>query len=111
VAYDEQLAHRLRELLAQEDGLGERAMFGGLAFLLDGNMCVSAYSRGGLLARVDPDEGKRLCERPHVQLMEMRGRSMPGWLFVDADAVRTKRQLEPWVRRSVTYVRGLPPKG
>src|SRR5947209_5134148 len=111
MAYDEELAHRLRELLADERGLSEQRMFGGLAFLLDGNMCMAASSRGGLLARVDPAEGERLVEQPHVELMEMRGRKMPGWLFVELEALCTKRQLQGWVRRSVTYARSLPAKG
>jgi hypothetical protein len=111
MAYDEELAHRLRELLAGEQGLDERTMFGGLAFLLNGNMAVSAASRGGLLARVDPAEGEELLSKPHVSPMEMRGRSMSGWLRIDPEGVRSKRQLEGWVRRCVAYARSLPPKG
>jgi TfoX/Sxy family transcriptional regulator of competence genes len=110
MAYDEDLANRLRELLADEDGITEKKMFGGLAFLLHGHMSVSASGQGGLLARVDPGRTEALLKKPHVALMEMRGRTMEGWLRVAPDGVKTKRQLEPWVKRSVDYVRTLPPK-
>jgi TfoX/Sxy family transcriptional regulator of competence genes len=108
--YDEDLANRLRELLAGEDAVTERKMFGGLAFLVAGNMSVSASRTGGLLARIDPAETEAALKRPHVSLMEMRGRTMDGWITVAPEGVRTKRQLEPWVRRSVAFVRTLPPK-
>jgi TfoX/Sxy family transcriptional regulator of competence genes len=110
MAYDEDLANRLRELLAGEDGVTERKMFGGLAFLLDGHMSVSASGQGGLLARVDPGETEAMLKKPHVSLMEMRGRTMDGWLRVAPEGVKTKRQLESWVKRSVGYVRTLPAK-
>src|SRR4051812_11941001 len=103
MAYDEDLANRLRELLASEDAVIERKMFGGLAFLLNGNMSVSASRNGGLLARIDPAETEAALARPHVALMEMRGRTMDGWITVAPEGVRTKRQVEPWVRRSVAF--------
>lgn len=86
-------------------------MFGGLAFLLGGNMSVAASGQGGLLVRVDPAEGESLLRSPHVEPMVMRGREMKGWLRVEQDGVRTKRQLEPWVKRGAAYARSLPPKG
>jgi TfoX/Sxy family transcriptional regulator of competence genes len=110
VAYDEDLAERLRELLADESGVSERKMFGGLAFLINGNMAVSASGQGGLLARVDPSDTAKLLTLQHVSLMEMGGRSMDGWLRVAPDGVRTKRQLSAWVSRSVAYARSLPAK-
>ena len=110
MAYDEDLANRLRELLADEDAVTERKMFGGLAFLLHGHMSVSASRNGGLLARIDPADTETALARPHVALMEMGGRTMDGWVTVAPDGVRTKRQLAPWVRRSVSFVRTLPPK-
>lgn len=110
MAYDEDLANRVRELLADESGVSERKMFGGLAFLVNGNMAVSASGRGGLLARVDPAATAKLLSRRHVTLMEMGGRAMDGWLRVDDEGVRTKRDLASWVNRSVSYARGLPPK-
>lgn len=108
--YDEDLANRLRELLADEGPVTEKKMFGGLAFLLNGHMSVSASRTGGLLARIDPADTAAVLERPHVGRMEMRGRTMDGWITVAPEGLKTKRQLEPWVRRSVSYVKTLPPK-
>jgi TfoX/Sxy family transcriptional regulator of competence genes len=110
MAYDEQLAARIRELMAGERGVAEKKMFGGLSFLVNGNMSVAASGQGGLLVRVDPDESDALLRRPGVALMEMGGRSMQGWLRVEPDAVRTKPQLAAWVKRGVAFARSLPPK-
>jgi TfoX/Sxy family transcriptional regulator of competence genes len=110
MAYDEDLANRLRELLAGEDAITEKKMFGGLAFLLHGNMTVSASGKGGLLARIEPADTDDALARPHVTRMEMAGRSMDGWIRVAPDGVRTKRQLSSWVNRSLAFVRTLPPK-
>jgi TfoX/Sxy family transcriptional regulator of competence genes len=110
VAYDEDLVNRIRELILTEPGVTEKAMFGGLAFLIGGNMSVSASGQGGLLLRVDPGETDSLLEKPHAHPFEMRGRVMQGWLRVDAEGVRTKRQLERWVARGVSYARSLPSK-
>jgi len=111
VAYDEDLANRIRELTAGEAGVTEKKMFGGLAFLIGGNMAVAASGQGGLLVRVDPDQTDELVAEPHAAPMVMRGREMQGWLRVDDEGVRTMGQLEPWVTRGVTYARSLPPKG
>jgi hypothetical protein len=110
VAYDEDLANRIRELIAHEDGLVEQKMFGGLAFLIGGNMSVSASGQGGLLLRVDPEQTEALAAKPHAERFVMRGRAMDGWLRVDAEGVKTKRQLERWVGIGVAYARSLPPK-
>jgi TfoX/Sxy family transcriptional regulator of competence genes len=110
MAYDEDLANRLRELLADEDAITEKRMFGGLAFLLHGNMSVSASRTGGLLVRIDPTETEASLARPHVGLMKMGGRTMDGWITVAPEGVRTKRQLAAWVTRSLAYVKTLPPK-
>jgi TfoX/Sxy family transcriptional regulator of competence genes len=110
MAYDEDLANRVRELIGVESGLTEKKMFGGLAFLINGNMSVGVSGQGGLMVRVDPAETDALVAKPHARPFEMRGREMQGWLRVDSEGVRTKRQLEPWVRRGVTYARSLPPK-
>ncbi len=110
MAYEEDLANRLRELVLGEPGVTEKRMFGGLAFLINGNMSVSASGQGGLLLRVDPAETEALLAKPHAEPFEMRGRAMDGWLRVAPDGVRTKRQLEPWVARGVAYARSLPPK-
>jgi TfoX/Sxy family transcriptional regulator of competence genes len=111
VAYDEDLANRIRELTADEAGVTEQRMFGGLAFLIGGNMAVAASGQGGLMVRVDPDETEALVSKPHARAFEMRGREMRGWLRVDDEGVRTKRQLEPWVKRGVAYASSLPAKG
>src|SRR4051812_28718187 len=111
MAYDEDLANRIRELMAEEPGVSEKKMFGGLAFLVGGNMAVAASGQGGLMVRVDPDEREALVAEPHAQPMEMRGRVMDGWLRVGAEGVRSGEQLEPWVRRGAVYARSLPPKG
>jgi TfoX/Sxy family transcriptional regulator of competence genes len=111
MAYDEDLANRIRELLASQDGVSEKRMFGGLSFLINGNMSVSVSGRGGLMLRCDPAETEELRSKPHAGPFEMRGRAMDGWLRIDPEGLRTKRQLERWVTRGVTCARSLPPKG
>lgn len=110
MAYDEDLADRVRELIDGDPDIGEREMFGGLAFLIDGKMAVAVSGEGGLMVRIDPAEAEELLANPRVRPFEMRGREMRGWLRVDAEAVRTKLQLEPWVRRGIAYARSLPAK-
>jgi TfoX/Sxy family transcriptional regulator of competence genes len=110
MAYDEDLADRIRELVAAEKNLTEQKMFGGLAFLIGGNMAVAASGQGGILVRVDPAASAKLVSSTKAQPMVMRGRAMDGWLRVDADHVREKRQLAAWVKRGVTYARSLPAK-
>jgi hypothetical protein len=110
MAYDEDLAYRIRELLAAERGVEEKRMFGGLAFLINGNMSVAASGHGGLMVRVPPDETDTLVARDHVEPMVMAGRETRGWLRVSTDGVRTKRQLQSWVSRGVGYAKSLPPK-
>jgi TfoX/Sxy family transcriptional regulator of competence genes len=110
MAYDVELADRIRGVVQAETGLTERRMFGGLAFLIHGNMAVSASSKGGLLLRVDPSQAQSLISEPHVRRFEMRGREMDGWLRVDAEAVETDDDLRGWVSHGVTYARSLRPK-
>jgi hypothetical protein len=110
VAFDEELADRIREVVAGERGLSEKRMFGGLGFLLDGHLAVSASGQGGLMVRVVPAQTDRLLARAHVHPFAMRGRPLDGWLRVDLAGLRTKRQLEGWVARGVAYARSLPPK-
>ena len=110
MAYDEDLADRIRELIGDEPDLTEMKMFGGLAFLIGGNMAVSASGQGGLLLHVEPDQTDALLAEPHAAPFEMRGRVMDGWLRVDADGVQTAEGLRPWVERGVAYARSLPPK-
>lgn len=110
MAYDEELANRIREVVRDEPGVTEKKMFGGLAFLVAGNMAVSASGQGGMLLRVDPAETGSLLSEPHVDRFEMRGRAMNGWLRVDLAAVDTDEALREWVDRGVAYARSLPPK-
>jgi TfoX/Sxy family transcriptional regulator of competence genes len=110
MAYDEVLADRIRDLVAGEAALTEKKMFGGLAFLVNGNMAVAASGQGGLLVRVDPAESAAFMSESHASPMQMRGREMPGWLRVDAAHVRTKRELSMWVARGLSFARSLPPK-
>jgi TfoX/Sxy family transcriptional regulator of competence genes len=107
---DEDLANRIRELLGRERGVEEKRMFGGLAFLVNGNMSVAASGQGGLLVRAPPNDTDKLLEHAHVTAMVMAGREARGWLRVDAEGVKTKRQLQSWVTRGVGYARSLPPK-
>jgi TfoX/Sxy family transcriptional regulator of competence genes len=110
MAYDEELAGRIRDLIGAESDVTEQKMFGGLAFVIGGNMAVAASGQGGALVRVDPAEGERLVATTNARPMEMRGRSMQGWLRVDSADLQTKRQLAAWVKRGVDYARALPPK-
>jgi hypothetical protein len=110
VAYDEELADRIRELLATDHDVVEKKMFGGLAFLIGGHMSLSASGRGGLLLRCDPEDTEALIREPHVGRFEMRGRAMDGWLRVDPEAVESQEELERWVAVGVDYARSLPPK-
>lgn len=110
MAYDVDLAERIRELVAGERRLTEKKMFGGLAFLVGGNMAIAASSEGGVLVRVDPERSERLVATTKARPMVMRGREMAGWIRVDAEDVRTKRQLARWVEMGVAYARSLPAK-
>ncbi|HEX9349969.1 MAG TPA: TfoX/Sxy family protein [Gaiellaceae bacterium] len=110
MAYDEELADRIRELVGGESDLTEKKMFGGLAFLIGGNMAVAASGQGGVLVRVDPEQSDALLATSNARLMEMRGRQMRGWLRVDPEDVRTKRQLAKWVELGTEYARSLPAK-
>jgi TfoX/Sxy family transcriptional regulator of competence genes len=110
VAYDEELAARIRVLVSAEPSLAEKKMFGGLAFLVGGNMAVGVSGQGGILVRVDPDESDELVATTPAELMEMRGRSMRGWLRVAVEDVAGGPELAEWVARGTTYARSLPAK-
>ncbi|WP_353952200.1 TfoX/Sxy family protein [Knoellia sp. S7-12] len=110
VAYDEVLANRIRTALSDESGLTERAMFGGLGFMLDGHMAVAAGSGGSLMVRVDPDDAADLVDGEAVTYMEMGGRSLHGWLLVGSACAADDDTLGRWVQRGVAFVRALPPK-
>lgn len=109
MAYDEDLADRIRELI--DVPVTEKKMFGGLAFLVNGNLSVAASGQGGLLVRVDPAQMEKLLREAGAAEFEMAGRGpMAGWLRVDAEALSTKAALGKWVKRGVAFAQALPPK-
>ena len=110
MAYDAELADRIRTLLGDRAGLTEQKMFGGLAFLIGGNMAIAASGGGGILVRVDPEESDELIASTPAEPMEMRGRQMAGWLRVDTAHVASDAALGEWVERGATYGASLPPK-
>lgn len=111
MAYDERLADEIRERLARVAGeVTEKRMFGGLGFMIDGNLTVAASRRGGILVRTDPADAKETAALPGVEAMEMRGRPMPGWFFVTADALTAEADLDAWVTRALAFVATLPHK-
>jgi TfoX/Sxy family transcriptional regulator of competence genes len=110
MAYDEELANRIREAVQGAGGVTEMRMFGGLAFLINGNMAVAASGQGGLMLRVDPADSEALLADPDARRMVMRGREMDGWLRVGPDGLTTDRQLRVWVDHGIAYARSLPPK-
>ncbi|KAB1908370.1 TfoX/Sxy family protein [Micromonospora sp. AMSO31t] len=110
MAYDEDLANRVRELLGREPGLAEKRMFGGLAMMVRGNMAVVVRGAGGLMVRVDPGESERLEAEPGAQATVMRGRPMRGWITVDPSACEGDADLARWVDRGVRFTGTLPAK-
>ncbi len=111
MAYDEELAQRIRALVGTERGLSEKKMFGGLAFLVGGNMAIAASGRGGILVRVGPDRSDQLVATTKASVAVMRGRPMTGWLRVEAGDVGTTHQLTKWVDLGVGFARSLPAQG
>lgn len=109
MAYDEKLVRRIRELMTGEDKVSEMKMFGGLAFLVGGNIAIAASGRGGIMVRADLADSDKLAKMG-AELMVMRGRAMPGWLRVGNDSVRTKADLAKWMKVGTSYARSLPPK-
>ncbi|HEY6428377.1 MAG TPA: TfoX/Sxy family protein [Acidimicrobiales bacterium] len=110
MAYDEALAERIRELVASERGLSEKKMFGGLAFLIGGNMAIAASGQGGILVRVDPERSDTLVRTTKATVAVMQGRGMPGWLRLESEDVRTTPQLRKWVSLGTTFAGSIPAK-
>src|SRR5438067_10633183 len=110
MAYDEELANRIRELIASEDGYTEQKMFGGLGFMIDGHMAVGVSGEGGLMIHCSRRRPRLSSRQARCGPFEMRGRELKGWLRVDAESVSTERALEPWAMQSVAFARALPPK-
>ena len=111
MAYDEDLAGRIRELVANEKGLSEKRMFGGLAFLIGGNMAIAANRQGGILVRAGPEKSDGLVATTKASVAVLGGRAVSGWLRLDGADVRTKAQLSKWVQLGTTFARSLPAKG
>jgi len=109
MAYDEQLAERLRTALAGREGLSERRMFGGLAFMLNGNMCCG-LTADALMVRVGPDRFPEALDQPHARPMDFTGRPMKGMVYVDPAGYATDDDLAAWVGRGVAFAATLPPK-
>ncbi len=110
MAYDEDLAQRIRALVATQEGLREQKMFGGIAFLVGGNLAITASGQGGILVRGDPEQSDQLVAGTRAEVAVMGGRAMAGWLRVASEDVRTARQLKPWVQRGTSFARSLPAK-
>jgi hypothetical protein len=110
MAYDQELAERIRRLVDGDRDLTEKKMFGGLAFLICGNMAIAASRQGGAMVRVDPQQSDALVAATTASVVEMRGRPMPGWLHVSSDELRADDDLAAWVDRGTGYARSLPPK-
>ena len=110
MAYDQELAERIREVLDSEVGVREKKMFGGVAFLVRGNMAIAASGQGGALVRVDPAESDHLVDTTTAELAVMQGRPMAGWLRVPSESLRTRTQVAKWVRVGTGYAGTLPAK-
>ena len=110
MAYDDELAERVRTLLKGERGLEEKRMFGGLGMLLNGNMAVAVRGKGGLLVRIDPEDADDALRAPGAKLMKMRGKAMRGWITVDPKACTRAADVRRWVKRGVAYAKSLPKK-
>ncbi len=110
MAYDLELADRIRDMIGGDPDVTEQKMFGGLAFLIGGNMAIAASGQGGAMIRVGPEQSGTLIETTSATMMEMRGRQMPGWLRVSSEHLRSDDELARWVERGTEYARSLPPK-
>ena len=109
MAYNEKLAIRIRDVIADQKGLSEKKMFGGLAFLVNGHMCCGIVGEE-LMVRVGPDSYDGALKEPYVRPMDFTGRPMKGMIYVSRDGIRTKAQLARWVGKGVAYTESLPPK-
>jgi TfoX/Sxy family transcriptional regulator of competence genes len=109
MAFDEQLAGRIRTHLGKRPGLSEKKMFGGIAFLMKGNMCCGVH-RDALIVRLDPADTDRALAEPHTRVFDLTGRPMKGWILVDSKGLATAAQLGTWVDRAAKYAGSLPAK-
>jgi TfoX/Sxy family transcriptional regulator of competence genes len=109
MAFSESLALRIRERLARRKQIEEKKMFGGLAFLLNGNMCVGVH-KDSLIVRIDPEQTDAALDEPHVRVFDVGGRAMKGWVLVDPEGVERDEELHDWIERAMKFVRSLPAK-
>ena len=110
MTYDPALAERIRAAIAKHAGVRERKMFGGLAFMLNGNFAVSAYKDGGVMIRCSGEDWQALCSEDGAKPMLRKGAPVSGWVLITAEAVRDKASLSKWVRRGLAYAGAQPPK-
>jgi len=111
MTYDTMAADGIRVLLSDQHDVVERRMMGGLVFMVNGHMCITASGRGGILVRVGPAAQARVTKEPHVQPMKMAGRTMNGFVRVMPEGYRTAASLRKWVKRALDHIATLPPKG
>ena len=109
MAYSEALADRIRQAFGRRRALAEKKMFGGVGFLLRGNMCVGVW-KTSLIVRLDPAEAQDLLKQPHVRVFDITGRPMKGWLLVEAEGLESDAQLADWIERASVFVATLPAK-
>lgn len=109
MAYSEALADRIRQVFGRRRGLAEKKMFGGVGFLLHGNLCVGVW-KTSLIVRLDPAESRALLNQPHVRVFDITGRPMKGWLMIAAEGVESDEQLADWLERAAAFITTLPAK-
>ena len=109
MAFNEILAARIRQALARKKGIEEKKMFGGVGFLLHGNLLVGVW-KDSLIVRVGPDTYDVALLEPHVREFDITGRAMKGWVLVEPEGVEDGDQLKDWIQRAVKFVGALPPK-
>lgn len=109
MVYDERLADRIRKMLARQKGLTEKKMFGGIAFMLNGNMCCGVV-KNNLVLRIGPKNYEKALAEPHMRPMDFTGRPLRGFVFVDPSGYQTDEDLAKWVKRAVDFVSSLPAK-
>lgn len=110
MAYNLTLAQRIREMVYGQKDASERKMFGGICFMIGGNM-VCGVVGDELMSRINPESHAAALEKPHVKPMEFTGRSMKGYLFIEPEGIRTKKELAYWVNQGIRIAQSIPPKG
>lgn len=109
MAFDEKLAQRIGKLLANQKGITEKKMFGGIGFLLNGNMCCGVYKKE-MIVRIDPEQTDDALAKPHTRIFDITGKPMKGWILVEPAGLQDKTALAKWIRLGVSYASSLPKK-